>query len=278
MNRTLNKIYNKVKDIMGPTVYVNVSEATPAQLLQEKTVVVTGGSGGIGYQIAKKCLEQGARVAITGTHEEKLSAVKAQLKEYGDIYTLQWNIGDLASHKWAIDELISWGGEINCWVNNAGIYKNIDHTNCTETEWDNIFSVNLKGPYFATNEIIKYFLANKISGNIVNIASEVGQVATTKPYGLSKAAVISYTKGLAYELCSSHIRVNGIAPGGVATAISGISPDSNIHWDSLGGRLIRPEEIAEVAVFLLSDLSKCINGEIITCNEGNTLRVEYSRR
>lgn len=278
MKSFLKKFLRMIKKMLGKEVYVVTNNIYPTQLLFDKNIVVTGGSGGIGYAIAKQCLQQGAKVIITGTNNSKLEVAVKSLSQYGDVYGCKWDIADVKQIEEKFEEILRiFNGKISCWVNNAGVFKALDYTSCLDEDWDIIMNTNLKGTVFATNNIIKYFLKNKIQGNVVNITSETADVVSTNPYALSKNALAQYTKGLAYELTSKGIRINGVAPGGVATGICGIDPNEAMNWNGIGGRLLRPEEIAEVVVFLLSDVSKCINGEIITCNEGNTLRVEYFR-
>lgn len=194
------------------------------------------------------------------------------------IYGCRWDISDIGMCESKIEEIMCIAnGKIDCWVNNAGIYREVDYTTCCEADWDMIFNTNAKGVYFATNRIVKYFLDNHRKGNIVNISSETGETASTSPYAFTKNIIDQYTRGLAYELSKKNIRINAVSPGVVATEINGIAPNEAMNYSSIGGRILRPEEIAEVVVFLLSDLSQCINGEIITLNEGNTLKVEYNR-
>lgn len=275
-------IFRKVRRFFIHDIYVEVQSTDPFQVLDGKTVVITGGSRGIGYAIAEKCLEQGAKVIITGNDIKKLESACDKLKNNktteGYIYECQWNIADVGICESKIEEILHMAnGTIDCWVNNAGIYKAVDYANCKETDWDMIFSTNAKGLYFATNRIVQYFLKNQKAGNIVNISSQAGETASTTPYAFTKNIIEQYTRGLAYELSKKHIRINAVAPGAVATEINGCKPDEVINYSAIGGRFLIPEEVAEVVIFLLSDLSKCINGEIITLNEGNTLKVEYNR-
>ena len=276
--KIIMRCFNAIKNFFVPNVYVTVRAINPAKLLENKAVAITGGSSGIGFAIAQKALEQGAKVVITGTKLEKLEKAKKQLNSYGQVHICQWNIADTTQCEAKIKEIIQLlDGRLNCWVNNAGIFKPVDFSTCTETDWSSIIDTNLKGPYFATNEIVKYFVRQHIEGNVVNVSSETGDTASTSPYAFSKIAIDQYTKGLAYALSKKNIRVNAIAPGGTATEIAGINPNEAMNWKGLGGRLLSPEELAEVVIFLLSDTSKCINGEVITCNQGNTLKVEYFR-
>lgn len=122
-------------------------------------------------------------------------------------------------------------------------------------------------------EAIRYFLNNEIQGNILFTSSERGIMSDTHIYGIAKAGVNSLIKGLARQYAGNGIRINGVAPGMTASGINSIDSDSNLYHPSVAGkRVIRPEEIAEVAAFLISNASVCINGEIIACDNANYIR------
>lgn len=261
-------------------VYVTVRQLDPEAMLKGKHVVVTGGGSGIGKEITRAAARQGAAVLITGRNEEKLKKAVAELNVAGSsVSCLQWDIcahSDMTGILEKVEKLF--GGSIDCWVNNAGIYPGgYSYLNATEEVWDQVFDTNLKATCMVTNAVARYMIERKIEGNILTISSETGSCAYTNPYGILKAALNSYIQGLAYELARYGIRSNGIAPGVTVSEINPRNADGDLNWGTIAGRMMRPEEIAETALFLLSDASKCINGEIITCNGGNCLTVEYFR-
>ena len=234
-------ILRKIRRCFIHDIYVNVQLVEPLQVLAGKTVVITGGSSGIGYAIAEKCLCGGAKVIITGSNIKKLEGACDKLRNgntaEGYIYKCLWDIADVAICWNKIEEIVQMAdGIIDCWVNNAGIYKAVDYADCQEEDWDKIFSTNAKGLYFATNRIIQYFLDNDRAGNIVNISSQAGKTASTTPYAFTKNIIEQYTQGLAYELSNKHIRINAVAPGSVATEINGCKPDEVMNYSTIGGR------------------------------------------
>ncbi len=261
-----------------PQVFVRVDSVQQGNLLRGKSIIVTGASSGIGYEIAKKCLLEGGNVLCVARNEEKLMVAINKLKNEtrnNSVYCLQWNIADIAvcadKCRKAIELL---GGHIDCLVNSAGMTSQANIADCTPEEWDRIFNINLKGLYFATAEFIKQFIAQGAGGNIVNIASQAGLNAQTRPYALTKAALIHLTAGLAKEYVSYNIRVNAIAPGPTVSEMFSVDPNGDLHCGNRCKRAFRAEEVAETALFLLSNASNSITGEVIACNGGNSIRTD----
>lgn len=162
-------------------------------------------------------------------------------------------------------------------VNNAGIYKVSDVLHMNISDYDDIMNTNLRGPIFLTNKVATYWVENGIKGNIVFVSSETGVCAYTNPYALSKGALIQYARGCAYELLNKGIRANVVAPGGTVSEITQVSKSWDLKFPSISGRLLLPEEIASNIIFLLSDLSGCLTGQVLECNCGNTIKVEFFR-
>lgn len=261
-------------------VYVTVGQMLPGELLAGKRVVVTGGGSGIGKEIARAAVKQGASVLITGRNGEKLEKAAAELNEQKQsVSCLAWDICDFADMPGVLQKAETLlGGEIDCWVNNAGIYPGgYSFRNTTEAVWDRVFDINLKATCFVSNAVANYLIEKGNGGSLLFVSSETGSCAYTNPYGMSKAALNSYIKGLAYELVRYGIRSNGVAPGITVSDINPRDTAGDLHAEPIIGRMLLPEEIAQTAIFLLSDLSKCINGEIILCNGGNCIPVESFR-
>lgn len=261
-----------------PKVFVRVDSVTQGNLLLDKNIIITGASSGIGYETAKKSLLEGGNVLCIARNGEKLLAAIEKLKaETGSnkVQHLQWDIADINIYKEKSKKAIELlGGHIDCLVNSAGITSTVNIKNCTPEQWDNIFNINLKGLYFITSEFVKQFVAQGSGGNVVMIASQAGLNAQTRPYALTKAALIHLTAGLAKEYISDNIRVNAIAPGPTVSEMFAIDPNSDLHSENRGKRAFRSEEIAETALFLLSNVSNCITGEVIACNGGNSIRTD----
>lgn len=273
MKKFVKKIVSYLKNFIkyirkGGITYIEINQIHSEEMLKDKNIIITGGTSGIGYTIAKKCIDLGAKVIVTGRDIQKLEQVKKEL----NCEIIEWDISNINEYKEKVKEIVEiLNGKIDCFVNNAGIYKSINYNNCNKEDWDKIMNTNLTGLYFATNEIVTQCFEKNNKGNIVNIASIAGMNSNIGPYGISKSGVIHYTKGLAKQLLNKNIRVNGINPG---VTVSNINPidDDNIYMEQVPGkRMILAEEIADIVVFLISDSSSCITGQIITCDNGATL-------
>ncbi len=263
------------KGIPSNIVTTNINLIDANESLNGRTIIVTGGSKGIGLAIAKKVAAEGAQVIITGRDETAL--IKAS-KEINCFYRVL-DICEIEVFETFIDSIVQEFGKIDCIVNNAGISLHESTVlDVTPKSWDTQFDTNLKGPFFLTQKFIKYLVSNNQSGNILFISSETGNTCDIRPYGFTKAATNSMVEGMAFLLKNKGIRVNAIAPGITASAMTGISSEGNLYAGTYGqGRFYLPEEIAEVAAFLLSDASDCISGQIITCNNAQTVNARWKK-
>lgn len=249
---------------------VNLKTAHPSQILSEKTILVTGGSSGIGKAIAKACLASGAKVIITGRNETKLQKTKNELQLLSQsIYTLNLDISEicgLADIPQKIRQLT--GTPVNVLVNNAGIAKG-NFENLKEDEFSAVVDTNLKGTVFLTKSIADDMILNEIQGNILNIISSSGNRPALSAYELSKWSLRGFTLGLAKKLIKKGIVVNGIAPGPTATPMLKTDDDKNLyHPTNPSGRFTTPDEIANLAVFLISDMGRQIVGDIVYMTGG----------
>ena len=166
--------------------------------------------------------------------------------------------------------------EVDILVNNAGVsLHESSMLAVSEAQYDEQFDTNLKGAYFLTQDFIQYHIEhNKHSGSILFVSSERGQTVDTLPYGLTKAAINSLVQGLAYRYAKNGIRVNGIAPGVTASDMTGFKADGNLDCSyNHTERVYLPEEVAEIACFLVSDAARILNGQILVCNEGKTINI-----
>ncbi len=264
-----------ISGVPNKTVTVNVAQINYGGILEGKKILITGGSRGLGYAIAEKCLKERALVSITGRSIDTLNEAKAKLGNPDNLFVFEHDIRDFEKDDELIYSARKAMGGIDCLLNNAGIsIHEIDYRNCSLEQWDAQMDTNLKGVYFLTQAFMKYYEeVGKKSGKIINMVSERGLYGDDVPYGLAKRALISYTEGLARKLILKGVRVNAIAPGVTATEMTGHDPNGNLFRRyALGRRVLLPEEIAEVAVFLMSDAANCISGQVIACNEGNHLR------
>lgn len=241
-----------------------------AKVLDKKVALITGGSGGIGYAIAKSFIESGCHVIITGTNAEKL---KSCVEKLGDSSKgIQLNLDDLSDLDEKVGEAVGCYGKIDILVNSAGVHSvksMTDFFNTTQEEFDRIMQVNLKGTYFVSQKIAEYFVENKIKGHILNISSSTGGEPGWSAYRISKQAIENLTLGLAQKLSPYGIVVNGIAPGSTATNLLNYKDgDSIATRDNVIGRMVMPDEIASYAKMLVSDLGNMVVGETIYISGG----------
>lgn len=263
------------KGVPNKIVNVNVAQIQYGGILDGKKILITGGSRGLGLAIAKRALEEKALVTITGRHMEALEKVKDELGNPSGLFLLEHDVQNFDSDPETIQKARVMMGGIDILVNNAGIsIHDITYATCSQEQWDRQMDTNLKGVYFMTQAFMHYYDAvGKKQGKIINMVSERGLYGDDVPYGLAKRALISYTEGLAVRLIQKGIRVNAIAPGVTATEMTGYDADGNLFRPyAKGRRVLLPEEIAETAIFLMSDASNCISGQVITCNEANHLK------
>lgn len=271
------KIKNKILKPLRPVkITADISYLNPQNRLKGKRIVVTGGSRGIGKAIANKLIKEGAQVIITGRNEESL---KKCSEELGCKYMVL-DMLDISSFDSFINNAVSKLGGLDCLVNNAGVsLHEKSFFDVTEETFDVQVNTNFKGPLFLTQAFLKELRSNNRSGNVLFISSETGITMDIRPYGYTKAAINSMVQGLAYVLAKDNIRVNAIAPGITATEMTGFSAEENLYCQSnMNDRVYLPEEVAETACFLLSDVSGCISGQIIACNNGRSINSRLKKK
>jgi 3-oxoacyl-[acyl-carrier protein] reductase len=265
----ISKILNKIRAIIGKKYYINISNLNEKELLKGKKILIAGGSSGIGYAIAKRMIECGAEVIITGTNDQKLENASKTL----NCNHINWDISDIYIIDSKIKEISKkFNGKLDVYINCAGIYKDIRYNDCSKEDWDKVLDTDLKGAYFSTNAIVNNFFDKEKNGNVILIASNRGVFGDDGPYGIAKAGLINYGKGLAKRILDKNIRVNIINPGMTASNINGIKDTDDLFQNGLKGqRVIAAQEIAEIALFLASDNSKCLTGQIINADNGESI-------
>ncbi len=247
------------------------------QLLQNKTALVTGASRGIGEAIAMKFAENGANVAFTFlSSEERAKDLEQRLMTYGiKAKAFKSDAGNFAAAEQLTNEVMKGFGSIDICVNNAGISKDNLLLRMTEEQWDDVIQANLKSVYNLTKQVIKPMMKAR-SGSIINLSSIVGMKgnAGQSSYAASKAGIIGFTKSIAQELGSRNIRCNAIAPGFIETEMTHYLQDGGAEkwFEKIPlARFGKPEEIANVALFLASDMSSYVSGQVISaCGAMNT--------
>lgn len=261
----------------SPDKYVNVeiAQINHGEILKDKKIVITGGGSGIGLAMAKKFISEGAKVLIAGRKEETLQAAAVEL---GD--NCQYLVFDVTEYEKSKDFLKNSEkklGGLNCLICNAGISLHEGTIkNVTLEGWDKTFNTNLKGSYFLAQAYMELLSSKGIKkGNLLFISSETSAQCYDIPYGLTKAAINSLTGALSRRRYQMGLRVNAIAPGvTISDMTKGYAEvsDGNMYRNCASGRIFYPEEVAEVACFLVSDASVCVSGQVIYCNAGNHLK------
>jgi 3-oxoacyl-[acyl-carrier protein] reductase len=239
------------------------------KLLEGKTAVITGGSRGIGKGIAMRFALEGANIAITDIVDnaefketvKEIAAFGVKAKGYisdASLFVEAENV---------IDDIVNDFGTVDILVNNAGITRDTLLMRMTEEQWDQVLTVNLKSVFNLTKAAIKPMMKQK-KGSIINMSSVVGVSgnAGQSNYSASKAGILGFTKSVAKELGSRNVRCNAIAPGFIITEMTGRLPEEvKTDWISKiplrrGGT---PEDVANVAVFLASELSSYVTGQTV---------------
>lgn len=271
------KIKNFVKFIKsGGVVYVNVSFNNPSERFNGKTVLVTGGSSGIGLQIAKDFLAEKAEVYITGRNKEKLDKVKQELSN-DRLHTIIWDIADISKQKDKMAEFIQVARKCDIFINNAGIFDAGAWSSITQEMYEKINKTNAEALFFMCQQEGEYMVSHKIEGKIINIVSIAGIKSGFDPYSCSKWSASCITKGFAKEMVKHGILVNGIAPGNVVTnihaGVRGKNVNDNAYMPShLTNRYVLVEEISSMALYLSSDSANSIVGQVIPVDGGWTLQ------
>lgn len=247
------------------------------KLLEGKTAIVTGAARGIGEAIAILFAEHGANVAFTYVSDGSTSRAKEleiKLISQGvKAKAYQSNAADFAACETLVADVISTFGQVDICVNNAGISKDNLLLRMTTDQWDEVMNVNLKSVFNMTKQVIRPMMKAK-SGSIINMSSVIGEMgnAGQSSYAASKAGIIGFTKSVAKELGSRNIRCNAIAPGFVETDMTsylkeGEASDKYKAGIPLG-RFASGTDIANVALFLASEMSGYVTGQTISACGG----------
>lgn len=251
-----------------------ISYLYPDHRLDGKRIVITGGGRGLGFAMAKKFTAEGAEVLITGRNEDTLKTASEKLGCRYLVLDVR-NVEEFDSFIEKADQML---GGFNCLVNNAGISLHEgDIMNVSKEQFDSQFDTNLRSGYFLSQRFIRYYGEKNLSGgNILFVSSERGTYADDIPYGLTKAAVNSLVQGLANRVIPKGIRVNAIAPGVTASDMTGLKSEGNLYYKyNMTERTYLPEEMAEIAAFLLSDAARLLSGQILVCNEGKSINTYW---
>ena len=246
-------------------------------LLDGKIAIITGGSRGIGAAIVRKFMNEGASVAFTyRSSSAKADAIVAEFADSADrIIAIQSDASKYDESESLVKQVIEKFGTVHILVNNAGITKDTLMLRMSEEQWDGVMEVNLKSVFNMTKHVIKPMMKNRL-GSIINMSSVVGVFgnAGQANYAASKAGIIGFSKSIAKEVGSRNIRCNAVAPGFIATEMTDDLDEATkkAYTDSIPlKRFGQGEDVANMCVFLGSDLSSYISGQILSvCGAMNT--------
>lgn len=239
-------------------------------ILKDRTAIVTGGGQGIGRAICGIFAEEGASVVVADIDESNARETARRLIRGGHrASAVRADVSSVAEINALVDGTLRDRGRVDILVNNAGlaVFRSVEA--CTEAEWDRVMAVNLKGPFLLAKAVMPAMKAQKGGAmiNLASVAGKTGGVVSGAPYSVSKAGIECLTKSLARELAPHGVRVNAIAPGIIDTALTANHDQSFVDAIPLGGKG-EPRDVAEAALFLASDRSKHITGEILDVNGG----------
>lgn len=260
-----------------PVKNINASIVTlaPNELLKSRVALITGGTSGIGFSIAKAFLDSGATVVITGRNDERIKEACHKLRPdlyKGKIFGVVLDNNQVETFEATFHHVVKLleGKQIDILVNNAGVLGGHIST-ATIDEYDKVMDTNLRGVFFLCQMFGSYLKSNSIKGNILNIASSSSLRPAISAYTLSKWGIRGLTLGLARALAPYGITVNGIAPGQTATPMLLKDPSKGLATNTILGRYALPEEIANMAVFLVSEMGRSIVGDIVYMTGGSAL-------
>ena len=242
--------------------------------LNGKTAVITGGTRGIGYAVAQKFAEHGAKLVLIAAHggEKAEEAVKKLTDDGAEARLYVCNIANPEEVNKTAEQILADFGGIDILVNNAGITRDNLLPALSVEDIDDVIDVDLKGAIYVTKAFIRTFVKRK-AGSIINISSVVGMMGNKGQtnYAAAKAGIIGFTKSVAKEYGRRNIRCNAIAPGYIATdmtAALSAEVTEELTKQLPIGRLGKPEDVAELALFLAGDASGYITGEVIKVDGG----------
>lgn len=243
-----------------------------AGLLDDRVVILTGATGGIGATIARMLVLAGARTALTDLAEERVVALASELECFGEAADVSSLEAFGSFHARVQREL----GEVDGIVNCAGLWAPLPYDDVDEEAWSKTLDANLRTAFVACRTVLPGMVARG-RGSVVNFASTAGEYGSITPaahYAAAKGGVVAMTKSLAREVSPHGVRVNAVSPGPIDTvALGAATPEQKaaVGARTLFGRLGRPHEIAGACVFLLSPLSTFITGSVVQVNGGSLL-------
>ncbi len=243
-------------------------------MLKDKVAIITGASRGIGQAIALAFAKQGAKLVLSASKIENLRETEEQFKalSFSDYLLTQANVSTQDEVNSVVKKALDTHGKVDILVNNAGVTRDNLIALMTEAEWDEVLSINLKSVFLFTKACVKPMIRQR-QGSIINISSVSGVSGNTGQanYAASKAGTIGFSKSAARELAKRNIRVNVVAPGFIKTQMTGKLPEQQLEEIKQHiplGRIGEPSDIADVVVFLASDASRYMTGQVLVVDGG----------
>ncbi|MVT66243.1 SDR family oxidoreductase [Bradyrhizobium pachyrhizi] len=243
--------------------------------VSKEIILITGASQGLGRQFARVLAAHGAAVVLAARQTAKLKSLEEEIKARGGrAAAVQMDVADISGIAKALDAAEAALGPITVLINNAGVAIEKLSTEQTEADWDAVISANLKGAYFLATELARRMMARKQPGNIINVASVLGQgvLKAVSPYAISKAGMIQGTKAMALELAGNNIRVNALAPGYIDTEMNHdlwSTPAGERLAKRIPQRRVGAESDLDGAIMLLaSNASRYMTGTVVTVDGG----------
>lgn len=246
-------------------------------MIKGNKAIVTGASRGIGFAIAKELVNAGCSVVITGRNEKTLKVAAEKIGKTA--IPMVWNASDIDLAAAKINEAAEILGGLDIVVNNAGIFaqrnewSKTDLLQTTVDEWQSVMKTNTSAIFFTMQAAVNYMLENNIKGNILNVTSVAGYEPVYGAYGASKIAATGLTRGWGKMFANDGITINGIAPGPVATEMNNWHEGDPMKHDRIPfGRFATIEEIAKLAMYLLSKEAEMVCGETVVLDGGYSIR------
>jgi 3-oxoacyl-[acyl-carrier protein] reductase len=271
----INCLKRWVKGMQPINIEVNNVHLAPSELLKGRNAIITGAGSGIGLAIAKTFITSGATVVGVGRSKEKLEAAKKEINSERFI-PFAYNVADVNNLSETITQIESLlrDGNIDILVNCAGVRNGNDSKffDFSPKDFEYVVDTNLKGVFFWSQEAAKHMISKKIKGHILNVVSIKGFIGEASPYSVSKWGCVGLTKGLGRLLAPYGIVVNGIAPGGTKTPMAQEHAKQWLHLATPSMRLADPNEMANLALFMASDLGNNMNGEVVISDGGQSLQ------
>lgn len=241
----------------------------------QRVVVITGGSRGIGRCVALKFAEENARIIIVHYDPDDVASNEtlSELNSRGvEAESHKMDVSSTGAVKSFFDDVLSRFLKVDVLINNAGITRDTLLMRMSEKDWDAVMSVNLKSVFNCTQAVVRPMVKQR-AGTICNIGSVVGQIgnAGQANYAASKAGIMGFTKAIAREVASRGITVNAVAPGFVDTEMTAVLPEkvrADLAKQIPLGRICKPEEVAEAVYWLCSDAASYITGQVIHVSGG----------